>query len=50
MRKYESKKNSTASQSKKKKTEAETPKYTDFNSEDALMRALERSYGDSDTK
>lgn len=27
---------------------AEVPKYTDFNSEDALMRALERSYGDTD--
>ncbi len=29
-----------------KSTEAETPKYADFNSEDALLRALERSYGD----
>ena len=27
---------------------AEVPKYADFNSEDALMRALERSYGDTD--
>ena len=26
---------------------ADTPKYSDFSSEDALMRALERSYGDS---
>ena len=50
MRKHEGKKAGNSSQSKKKKTEAETPKYTDFNSEDALMRALERSYGDSDTK
>jgi DnaD/phage-associated family protein len=32
----------------KKSVEADTPKYTDFNSEDALLRALERSYGDSD--
>ena len=37
------------SQKAKKTVEAETPKYTDFNSEDALMRALERSYGDSDS-
>ena len=37
-----------SSQKSKKNVEAETPKYTDFNSEDALMRALERSYGDSD--
>jgi DNA replication protein DnaD len=37
------------SQKSKKTVEAETPKYTDFNSEDALMRALERSYGDSDS-
>ena len=29
-----------------KKAEADVPKYADFNSEDALMRALERSYGD----
>lgn len=34
------------SQKPKKKAEAEVPKYADFNSEDALMRALERSYGD----
>ncbi len=27
---------------------AEVPKYADFNSEDALMRALERSYGEDD--
>lgn len=31
-----------------KKIEAETPKYAEFDSEDALMRALQRSYGDSD--
>ena len=37
-----------SSQKTKKTVEAETPKYTDFNSEDALMRALERSYGDAD--
>ena len=34
-------------QKSKKTAEAETPKYTDFNSEDALLRALERSYGES---
>ena len=40
-------------QKKKPKTkksaaqEAKTPKYAEFDSEDALMRALERSYGDS---
>lgn len=30
--------------------EAETPKYAEFDSEDALMRALERSYGAADNK
>ena len=35
-----------SSQKPKKKAEAEVPKYADFNSEDALLRALERSYGD----
>jgi DnaD/phage-associated family protein len=35
-----------SSQKSNKTVEAETPKYTDFNSEDALLRALERSYGD----
>ena len=49
MRKHENKKNNISTKVQKKKTEAETPKYTDFNSEDALLRALERSYGDSDT-
>ena len=48
-RKYESaKKANNNSQNKKKSVEAETPKYTDFNSEDALLRALERSYGDAE--
>ena len=32
---------------KSQKEEAKTPKYAEFDSEDALMRALERSYGDS---
>ena len=32
---------------KSPKEEAKTPKYAEFDSEDALMRALERSYGDS---
>ena len=36
------------SQKTKKSATAETPKYADFNSEDALLRALERSYGDVD--
>ena len=36
------------SQKPKKTTTAETPKYADFNSEDALLRALERSYGDAE--
>ena len=40
------KKANNSSQKSKKSTEAETPKYADFNSEDALMRALERSYGE----
>ena len=35
-----------SSQKANKTVEAETPKYTDFNSEDALLRALERSYKD----
>ncbi len=41
-----SKKANNSSHNKKKTVEAESPKYTDFNSEDALMRALERSYGE----
>ena len=41
------KKANNNSQKSKKTTEAETPKYADFNSEDALMRALERSYGEN---
>lgn len=49
MRKQEkSKTANNSSQKSKKAVEAETPKYTDFNSEDALLRALERSYGDTD--
>lgn len=40
------KKANNSSQKSKKSVEAETPKYADFNSEDALMRALERSYGE----
>lgn len=40
------KKANNNSQKNKKTATAETPKYADFNSEDALMRALERSYGD----
>ena len=51
MHKYENSKNANnSSQKSKKKVEADTPKYTDFNSEDALMRALERSYGADDEK
>lgn len=34
----------------KKQTAKEEPKYSDFNSEDALMQALLRSYGDGDDK
>ena len=41
-----SKKANKSSQKSKKTVEAEVPKYADFNSEDALLRALERSYGD----
>ena len=49
IRKHEKAKTANkGSQKNKKSVEAETPKYTDFNSEDALMRALERSYGDGD--
>ena len=49
MRKQENAKNvKNSGQKSKKNIEAETPKYTDFNSEDALLRALERSYGESD--
>ena len=40
------KKGNNSSQKSKKTVEAETPKYADFNSEDALMKALERSYGE----
>ena len=39
--------NNTSHKTKKNAT-AETPKYADFNSEDALLRALERSYGDDE--
>ena len=47
--KYEKAQNAkNGSQKSKKNVEAETPKYADFNSEDALMRALERSYKDSE--
>jgi DNA replication protein DnaD len=42
------KKANNTSQKTNKNTTAETPKYADFNSEDALMRALERSYNDAD--
>lgn len=42
------KKVNNTSQKTSKNTTAETPKYADFNSEDALMRALERSYSDAD--
>ena len=50
-RKYESsKKANNSSQKSKKSIEAEVPKYADFNSEDALLRAIERSYGQADEK
>lgn len=44
-------KRSEASAHKKKSahSESETPKYADFDTEDALMRALQRSYGGTDT-
>ena len=42
------KKANNNSQKTSKTTTAETPKYADFNSEDALLRALERSYSDAD--
>lgn len=46
-RKHDNTKNANnSSQKQRKSTVAETPKYTAFNSEDALLRALERSYGD----
>ena len=48
IRKHNTKKANNTSQNKKKTVEAESPKYADFNSEDALLRALERSYGESD--
>lgn len=48
-KKHEStKKANNNSQKPKKNIEAEVPKYADFNSEDALLRALERSYGEED--
>ena len=48
-RKHDNTKNANnSSQKARKTTAADTPKYTDFNSEDALMRALERSYGDTE--
>ena len=48
-RKHENDKKANNSSHKSKKTvEADVPKYADFNSEDALMRAIERSYGASD--
>lgn len=48
-RKHENDKKANNSSHKSKKTvEADVPKYADFNSEDALMRAIERSYGASE--
>ena len=45
-RKHDNAKNVNNSSQKPKKTPtAEIPKYSNFNSEDALLRALERSYG-----
>ena len=45
-RKHEnSKKANNNSQKSRKSTESDVPKYADFNSEDALLRAIERSYG-----
>ena len=49
-RKHDNLKNANNSvQKTKKSTTAEVPKYADFNSEDALLRALERSYGDKES-
>ena len=49
LRKHDKAKNANNNSQKTKKTAtAETPRYADFNSEDALLRALERSYGDAD--
>lgn len=46
-RKHDNTKNvNNNTQKQRKSITAEIPKYTDFNSEDALLRALERSYGD----
>ena len=48
-RKHDNLKNANNSvQKTKKSTTADVPKYADFNSEDALLRALERSYGDTE--
>ena len=44
----ESSKKRTTKDKKASSKEAQTPKYAEFDSEDALMRALERSYGGSD--
>lgn len=38
----------TAATPKSRKKTAETPAYSDFNAEEAMMRALERSYADED--
>ena len=48
-RKHENNKKVNNNSHKTKKTaEVDVPKYADFNSEDALLRAIERSYGSSD--
>ena len=49
LKKHENtKKANNNSQKPRKSAEAEVPKYADFNSEDALLRALERSYGEEE--
>lgn len=46
----ESNKKKKTTSKKSSKDEAKTPKYAEFDTEDALMRALERSYGGSSDK
>lgn len=46
----ENNKKKTVKERAASKKEAETPKYSEFDSENALMRALERSYGVTDDK
>ncbi len=49
-RKEQAEKQAAGKKKSEKKTEAKSPKFTEYDSDDALMRALERSYGTDNKK